>query len=93
MCNTFILNFANCSSQDIQSKKNDGDDQKVAGEQSLFSVAAIARIAALPGVGALLLIKTVCGVPIGILQSMFSVGRCILPGFYCSCLFWDFLLQ
>ena len=43
--------------------------------QSLFSVSAITRLLALPGVGVLLLIKTVCGVPIGILQSMFSVGE------------------
>jgi len=42
-------------------------------DQSIFSVAAITRLLALPGVGVLLLIKTVCGVPIGILQSMFSV--------------------
>ena len=41
-------------------------------------MAAITRLLALPGVGVLLLIKTVCGVPIGILQSMFSVGKNLL---------------
>jgi len=56
--------------QHVKSKKT--TDQKESG-QSLFSVSAITRLLALPGVGILLLIKTVCGVPIGILQSMFSV--------------------
>ena len=56
----------------MKSKKT--TDQKESG-QSLFSVSAITRLLALPGVGVLLLIKTVCGVPIGILQSMFSVGE------------------
>ena len=56
----------------MKSKKT--TDQKESG-QSLFSVSAITRLLALPGVGVLLLIETVCGVPIGILQSMFSVGE------------------
>jgi len=59
----------------VPKKKEDTkkkSDQK-GSDQSLFSVAAITRLLALPGVGVLLLIKTVCGVPIGILQSMFSV--------------------
>ena len=58
--------------KDEKSKKT--KDQKGA-DHSLFSVSAITRLLALPGVGVLLLIKTVCGVPIGILQSMFSVGE------------------
>ncbi len=41
--------------------------------RSLLSPSAILRLFSLPGVTLLLLIKTVCGVPIGILQSMFSV--------------------
>ena len=47
--------------------------QKADQETQILDLKKIVGILALPRVGSLMLIKTVCGVPIGILQSMFSV--------------------
>ncbi len=41
---------------------------------SVMDLREIAKAASVPGVGGLLLVKLVCGVPIGVLQSMFSGG-------------------
>ena len=41
--------------------------------QSIFNVGRIAQLVLLPRAGRLLLVKLVCGVPIGIMQSMFSL--------------------
>merc|ERR1711953_39864 len=47
--------------------------QKEPKSQTVFDLKKILGLLFLPGVGSLMLIKTVCGIPIGILQSMFSV--------------------
>lgn len=41
-------------------------------KRHVLNLADIGRLLFVPGVGALLTIKLVCGVPIGVLQSMFS---------------------
>ena len=40
--------------------------------KSVINLQAIFRLILLPGVGIIMCIKLVCGIPIGILQSMFS---------------------
>ena len=47
--------------------------QKEPKSQTVIDLKKILGLLFLPGVGSLMLIKTVCGIPIGILQSMFSV--------------------
>ena len=43
------------------------------GKAAVFDLKKILGLLTIPGVGSLILIKTVCGIPLGIFQSMFSV--------------------
>ena len=48
------------------------------GSKSVFNVAEIAKLLLKPGVSPLLMLKLMSGVPIGILQSMFSSKKIII---------------
>lgn len=47
--------------------------QEEESKTAIFDVKKILGLFTLPGVGTLMLVKTVCGIPLGIFQSMFSV--------------------
>merc|ERR1711997_1271724 len=50
-----------------------GDSNSTTGAGLFDNLSAITKIIFLPNVGFLLFLKLVCGIPIGVLQSMFSM--------------------
>ena len=57
---------------EVKSKDNDEDKYNKSSNNNLLSLSEILKVVQAPGAMLMLGIKLVCGVPIGVLQSMFS---------------------